>query len=94
MCFNRYEPNESPLDFLHHASHCYATALKSKGNDPNLHLKLGLVLEEKYYAEDLFGQKKESVNKYSLFLVLCRRNYKLNAYVYTLTGVWGLKVMI
>lgn len=47
---------------LNHAIQCLATALKSKANDPNLHLKLGLALEEKYLAEDVFGLKeKESV---------------------------------
>ena len=57
-----YEPDEGPLDYLHHAAECYATALKSKPNDPQMHLKLGLILEEQYYAEDLFGLKKESVS--------------------------------
>ncbi|KAJ8308540.1 hypothetical protein KUTeg_013414 [Tegillarca granosa] len=34
-------------------------AIKYKPKDPNLHLQLGLVLEERYYSEDIFGLKKE-----------------------------------
>lgn len=62
-CLLRYEANESPLDDLQYASHCYATALKTKANDPQLHLKLGLVLEETYYAGDLFSLKKAEVGQ-------------------------------
>ena len=48
---------ESPIDFLEHAIHCYATAIKNKPKDAGLHLKLALVLEERYYVEDLYGVK-------------------------------------
>lgn len=48
---------ESPLDYLMHAVHCYACAIKNRPKDSNLHLQLGLVLEERYLAEDIFGLK-------------------------------------
>ncbi len=54
-----YNEGESPIDFLQDAALCYATAIKNKPKDANLHQLLGQVLEEKYYAEDLFGLKKE-----------------------------------
>ncbi|XP_056020814.1 uncharacterized protein LOC125651820 isoform X2 [Ostrea edulis] len=50
---------ERPLDFLEQASFNYAVAIKSKPKDASLHMKLGQVLEERYYTEDLFGLKKE-----------------------------------
>lgn len=55
----QYDDGQYPLDFLHKAANCYASAIKLKPKDPNLHMKLGKILEEKYYCEDLFGQKKE-----------------------------------
>ncbi|XP_067681719.1 uncharacterized protein [Haliotis asinina] len=55
----QYAEGESPIDFLNHATYCYATAIKFKAKDPDLHLQLGMVLEERYIAEDLFGLKKE-----------------------------------
>ncbi|XP_048244538.1 uncharacterized protein LOC124123872 isoform X1 [Haliotis rufescens] len=55
----QYDEDESPVDFLNRASYNYATAIKFKPKDPDLHLQLGMVLEERYYAEDLFGFKKE-----------------------------------
>ena len=56
----QYEEGNSPLDHLSYASHCYATAIKNKGKDANLHLQLGMVLEERYYAEDIMGLGKGS----------------------------------
>ena len=55
----QYPEGKSPLDFLQNASHYYAVAIKSKPKDANLHFQLGLILEEKYIAEDIFGLKKE-----------------------------------
>ena len=57
--FKQWPHGETPLDFLENASHCYACAIKGKPKDAALHMKLGQVLEERYYAEDLFGLKKE-----------------------------------
>jgi len=47
------------MDHLQQATFCYASALKLKPRDANLHLQLGMLLEEKYYIEDMFGLKKE-----------------------------------
>ncbi|KAL5007933.1 hypothetical protein ScPMuIL_013514 [Solemya velum] len=55
----QFAEGESPLDYLTNASHYVATAVKLKGKEANLHLQLGMVLEERYYAEDMFGLKKE-----------------------------------
>ncbi|XP_052768743.1 uncharacterized protein LOC128208997 [Mya arenaria] len=58
---NRSWPDgESPTDYLQQATYCYASALKIKPKDPTLHLQLGMLLEENYYIEDMFGLKKES----------------------------------
>ncbi|XP_011449083.3 uncharacterized protein [Magallana gigas] len=57
--FKQWPHGETPLDFLDNASHCFACAIKGKPKDAALHMKLGQVLEERYYAEDLFGLKKE-----------------------------------
>lgn len=47
------------MDFLNKAIQGYATALKFKPKDPSLHLLLGMTLEEAFFAEDMFGLKKE-----------------------------------
>ena len=54
-----YEEGESPVDHLQNVIYNYASAIGVKGKDANLHLQLGMVLEEKYYIEDMFGFKKE-----------------------------------
>lgn len=48
---------ESPLDYITHAAHCLACAVKSKKTDANAHLQLGLVLEERYLSEDMYDLK-------------------------------------
>ncbi|KAK3098935.1 hypothetical protein FSP39_024434 [Pinctada imbricata] len=55
----QWTEGESPLDHLENASFFYATAIKFKPKEAYLHMRLGQVLEERYYAEDLFGLKKE-----------------------------------
>ncbi|GFO50507.1 hypothetical protein PoB_007701200 [Plakobranchus ocellatus] len=55
----QYNDGESPMDELQTAIHCMATALKFKPKDADIHLKLAMLLEEKYLAEDMFGLKKE-----------------------------------
>ena len=55
----KFEEGQSPLDHLNEAAVCLASAIKVKKNDAALHLQLGLVLEEKYYAEDIVGLKKK-----------------------------------
>lgn len=54
-----YEKDQAPQDYLHHAACCVACAVKSKKTDAASHLQLGLVLEERYMAEDMFALKKE-----------------------------------
>lgn len=55
----QYGEDESPLDKLDNASYCYASAIKAKKTDASAHLHLGLVLEERYLAEDMYGLNKE-----------------------------------
>ncbi|BFZ07436.1 hypothetical protein BsWGS_10476 [Bradybaena similaris] len=55
----QYNFGESPLDYLQHAIHCLATAVKFKPKDANLHFRLAMALEEIYHAEDMYGLKKE-----------------------------------
>lgn len=57
----RYAKGDSPLDYLTHAIQCIASAISNKPKDPALHMRLGILLEEKYYAEDVYGLKKEEV---------------------------------
>lgn len=54
-----YSEGESPIDYLKQAIYCYATAIKFKPKDSNLHLQLAHVLEERYIVEDLLGLKEE-----------------------------------
>ena len=55
-----YAADEGPLDHLIKAAQAYATALSTSPKDAQLHLALGRVQEEFFYAEDLFGFKQES----------------------------------
>ena len=59
--YHQFGDGESPLDFLQNATQFYATAIKCKAKDANLHFQLAMVLEEKYFAEDMFGLKKAEV---------------------------------
>ena len=43
-----------------------------------------MVLEERYYAEDTFGLKSDSVNKYNLY-----HSIGLGWYCVSLSGIWG-----
>lgn len=52
-------PDEAPLDYLMKAARAYATAIQAAPKDCSAHLALGIVLEEFFYAEDLFGQTQE-----------------------------------
>lgn len=70
--FKQWPHGETPLDFLDNASHCFACAIKGKPKDAALHMKLGQVLEERYYAEDLFGLKKEVTS-----MILCSMVYPI-----------------
>lgn len=73
---------QSPLDHLLQASRIYATAIKSSPKDSQAHLALGLVLEELFFAEDLFGLVPEvplesegeaqTSSKEEEFLAICK----------------------
>lgn len=67
--FKQWPHGETPLDFLDNASHCFACAIKGKPKDAALHMNLGQVLEERYYAEDLFGLKKEVTSMILCYIV-------------------------
>lgn len=75
--FKQWPHGETPLDFLDNASHCFACAIKGKPKDAALHMKLGQVLEERYYAEDLFGLKKEVTS-----IILCYIVYPIFLSIY------------
>ncbi|XP_069787865.1 uncharacterized protein [Narcine bancroftii] len=53
-----YEDGKSPLDSLHRAAVNYALAIKLKPKDPELHFQLGVVLEEHYYVNMIYGVVK------------------------------------
>lgn len=55
----RYAPGKKPLDFLEYAAKCYATAIKCSPKDLQAHIGLGLVMEEFFYADDLYGLHRE-----------------------------------
>ena len=54
-----YSPGKKPLDFLQNAARCYATAIRCSAKDLQAHIGLGLVMEEFFYAEDLYGLQIE-----------------------------------
>lgn len=54
----RHGQGLGPLDCLQTAARCYATALKCSPQCLEAHIALGLVMEEFFYAEDIFGLKK------------------------------------
>ena len=54
-----YAPGKKPLDFLQNAAKCYATAIKCSSRELQAHIGLGLVMEEFFYAEDLYGLQRE-----------------------------------
>ena len=55
----QYVANRSPLDHLLKAARCYATALQTSPKNMELNLALGLVMEEFFYVDDLFGMQRE-----------------------------------
>ncbi|XP_054758090.2 uncharacterized protein LOC129264268 isoform X1 [Lytechinus pictus] len=56
---SRFEEGGSPLDLLHLAAVNLACGIKQKPKQADLHFTLGLVLEETYYAQDMYGLKKD-----------------------------------
>ena len=67
--FHQFSEGESPIDFLQNATQYYATAIKFKAKDANLHFQLAMVLEEKYFAEDMFGLKKAEVSNSDIVVI-------------------------
>ncbi|XP_058242629.1 uncharacterized protein LOC131351280 [Hemibagrus wyckioides] len=54
------ETGQSPLHYLEQAAVHYATAVKFKPRNPNLHFQLGQTLEECYYATEMYDLKKKT----------------------------------
>ncbi|KAI1894670.1 hypothetical protein AGOR_G00118150 [Albula goreensis] len=54
----QFEHGCSPLDHLDQATVHYASAIKLKPRDPQVHFLLGQALEEQYYAAEMYGLKK------------------------------------
>ncbi|XP_033123589.1 uncharacterized protein LOC117122192 [Anneissia japonica] len=55
----RYEEGDTPRDHLHSATVNLACAIKDNPKCAELHYKLGLLMEEQYYAEDMYGLRKQ-----------------------------------
>ncbi|XP_072532928.1 uncharacterized protein [Salminus brasiliensis] len=53
----QHETGQTPLDCLKQAAIHYATAIKFKPQDSQLHCLLGNTLEEYYYASEMYGLK-------------------------------------
>ena len=49
------------LELLSKAASCYATAIHTASKDISGHIGLGLVMEELFYIEDLYGHKPTEV---------------------------------
>ena len=58
---SHYAPGESPFDHLQQAMYCVATAIKLKDKDAALHLRLGMLLEEQFFLENVIGFKVTKV---------------------------------
>ena len=58
----RFQEGKSPLDFLNNAAINIACAIKKNSKQADLHFQLGMILEEQYYAQDMFGLKKEVID--------------------------------
>lgn len=72
----QYEHGRSPLDRLDQAAVHYASAVKLKPRDPQLHFLLGQVLEEQHYAAEMYGLKKTVAYRNEAF-TLCLRVWPL-----------------
>lgn len=55
----QYPEETSPLYHLEQAAVNYASAIRYNSRDPTLHFRLGLVLEEQYYATEMYGLQKK-----------------------------------
>ncbi|KAE8600985.1 hypothetical protein XENTR_v10013489 [Xenopus tropicalis] len=55
-----YNDGTSSLDALHQAAIAYASAIKLQPKNPKYHFHLGMVLEEHFYASEMYGFKKKT----------------------------------
>ncbi|XP_040286115.1 uncharacterized protein LOC120999308 [Bufo bufo] len=55
-----YKEGTSPLDYLSQAAVYYASAIKLKPMDARFHFHLATVLEEQYYASEIYGLRKKN----------------------------------
>ncbi|XP_071996515.1 uncharacterized protein [Engystomops pustulosus] len=55
-----YKEGASPLDYLNQAAVCYASACILQPRDAGSHFHLATVLEEQYYASEIYGLKKKN----------------------------------
>ena len=59
-----YGEDQSPIDYLDRSLICLASAIEAgKTKNPGFHLKLGMILEEKFHLEDVIGVKKEKARE-------------------------------
>ncbi|XP_068088417.1 uncharacterized protein [Hyperolius riggenbachi] len=54
-----YKDGMSPLDSLHQAAACYASAIKLQPKNATFHFHLATVLEEFYYAAEIYGLRRK-----------------------------------
>lgn len=55
----QYQDGTSPLYNLEQAAVHYASAIRQSSKDSRLHFLLGLVLEEQYYAIEMYGLQNQ-----------------------------------
>lgn len=58
----QYEDGQSPLHSLEQAAVHYASAIRLSSRDARLHFLLGLVLEEQYFATEMYGLQRKVVS--------------------------------
>ncbi len=52
------------LGLLRKAGSCYATAVRVSPKDPRGHIGMGVVMEEMFYVQDMYGVKDEEVSRH------------------------------
>lgn len=67
---SHYAAGASPFDHLQQAMYCVATAVKLKGKDAALHFRLGMLLEEQFFLENIIGFKVDKVLCLMLSIVI------------------------
>ncbi len=58
----QYEEGQSPLHSLEQAAVHYASAIRLNPSQARLHFLLGVVLEEQYYATEMYGLQRKVVS--------------------------------